>query len=54
MEDPAVFNAYKEMTVPAQPDCVEEHVRRLEESLQANGFAPNRNGGRQGYLHKVA
>ncbi len=29
MEDPEVFNAYKEMTVPAQPGWVEEHVRRL-------------------------
>jgi uncharacterized protein (DUF849 family) len=29
MEDPAVFNAYKEMTVPAQPGWVEEHVKRL-------------------------
>ena len=27
--DPALFNAYKEMTVPAQPAWVEEHVRRL-------------------------
>jgi uncharacterized protein (DUF849 family) len=25
----AIFNAYKEMTVPAQPGWVEEHVRRL-------------------------
>lgn len=29
MEDPAVFHAYQEMTVPAQPGWVEEHVRRL-------------------------
>ena len=29
MEDPAVFQAYKEMTVPAQPGWVEEHIRRL-------------------------
>jgi uncharacterized protein (DUF849 family) len=29
MEDPATFNAYKEMTVPAQPGWVEEHIRRL-------------------------
>ena len=29
MEDPAVFNAYKEMTVPAQPGWAEEHIRRL-------------------------
>ena len=29
MEHPEVFNAYKEMTVPAQPGWVEEHIRRL-------------------------
>ncbi len=29
MEDPEVFNAYKEMTVPAQPGWVEEHIKRL-------------------------
>ncbi|WP_043825196.1 3-keto-5-aminohexanoate cleavage protein, partial [Delftia sp. RIT313] len=29
MEDPAVFNAYREMTVPAQPGWAEEHIRRL-------------------------
>ena len=29
MEDPAVFNAYKEMTVPSQPGWAEEHIRRL-------------------------
>ena len=29
MEDPTVFNAYKEMTVPAQPGWVEEHIKRL-------------------------
>ena len=29
MEDPATYNAYKEMTVPAQPGWVEEHIRRL-------------------------
>ena len=28
-EDPAVFNAYKEMTVPSQPGWAEEHIRRL-------------------------
>jgi len=27
--NPAIFAAYKEMTVPAQPGWVEEHVRRL-------------------------
>jgi hypothetical protein len=25
----------------------------VEESLAANGFAPNRNGGNQGFLRKV-
>ncbi|GAA3996938.1 3-keto-5-aminohexanoate cleavage protein [Comamonas faecalis] len=29
LEDPVVYNAYKEMTVPAQPGWVEEHIRRL-------------------------
>jgi uncharacterized protein (DUF849 family) len=29
MADPAVFNAYKEMTVPAQPGWAEEHIKRL-------------------------
>ncbi|MDF3886823.1 3-keto-5-aminohexanoate cleavage protein [Cupriavidus basilensis] len=29
MEDPATFQAYKEMTVPSQPGWVEEHIRRL-------------------------
>jgi uncharacterized protein (DUF849 family) len=28
-EIPAIFEAYKEMTVPAQPGWVEEHIRRL-------------------------
>ncbi|WP_322061501.1 3-keto-5-aminohexanoate cleavage protein [Paraburkholderia sp. J63] len=28
-ENPTLFHAYKEMTVPAQPGWVEEHVRRL-------------------------
>ncbi|WP_416052916.1 3-keto-5-aminohexanoate cleavage protein [Cupriavidus basilensis] len=28
-ENPAIFDAYKEMTVPAQPGWVEEHIRRL-------------------------
>ena len=26
----------------------------VEESLEANGFAPNRRGGNQGYLRKTA
>jgi len=29
MEDPVVYQAYKEMTVPAQPGWAEEHIRRL-------------------------
>jgi uncharacterized protein (DUF849 family) len=29
MADPVVFNAYKEMTVPAQPGWAEEHIKRL-------------------------
>jgi uncharacterized protein (DUF849 family) len=33
-DDPAVFNAYKEMIVPAQPGWAEEHIRRLT----ANGI----------------
>ena len=28
-ENPAIFDAYKEMTVPAQPGWAEEHIRRL-------------------------
>ncbi|TDY21565.1 uncharacterized protein (DUF849 family) [Paraburkholderia sp. BL6665CI2N2] len=31
MEDPGVYNAYKEMTVPAQPGWAEEHIWRLNE-----------------------
>ncbi|UUZ75033.1 3-keto-5-aminohexanoate cleavage protein [Polaromonas sp. P1(28)-13] len=38
MEDPAVFNAYKEMTVPAQPGWVEEHVRRLTKAGIQSAF----------------
>ena len=29
LEDPVVYNAYKEMTVPAQPGWAEEHIKRL-------------------------
>jgi uncharacterized protein (DUF849 family) len=29
MAEPDVYNAYKEMTVPAQPGWAEEHIRRL-------------------------
>ena len=38
MEDPAVFNAYKEMTVPAQPGWVEEHIRRLSAAGVQSAF----------------
>ena len=34
IEDPALYEAYREMTVPAGPGWVEEHVRRLS----ANGI----------------
>ena len=36
-ERPAVYQAYREMTVPAGPGWVEEHLRRL----QANGIQPH-------------
>ena len=29
--DPALYHAYREMTVPAGPEWVEEHIRRLSE-----------------------
>ena len=38
MEDPAVFQAYKEMTVPAQPGWAEEHIRRLSEAGIQSAF----------------
>ncbi len=38
MEDPAVYNAYKEMTVPAQPGWAEEHIRRLTEAGIQSAF----------------
>jgi len=38
MEDPAVFNAYKEMTVPAQPGWAEEHIRRLNDAGIQSAF----------------
>lgn len=38
MEDPAVYNAYKEMTVPAQPGWAEEHIRRLNEAGIQSAF----------------
>jgi uncharacterized protein (DUF849 family) len=38
MEDPAVFNAYKEMTVPAQPGWAEEHIRRLTKAGIQSAF----------------
>ena len=37
-ENPAIFNAYKEMTVPAQPGWVEEHVRRLTKAGIQSAF----------------
>ncbi|HJV71656.1 3-keto-5-aminohexanoate cleavage protein [Ideonella sp.] len=36
-ERPAVYQAYREMTVPAGPTWVEEHLKRL----QANGIQPH-------------
>ena len=38
MEDPAVFLAYKEMTVPAQPGWAEEHIKRLNEAGIQSAF----------------
>jgi uncharacterized protein (DUF849 family) len=38
MEDPAVYNAYKEMTVPAQPGWAEEHIRRLNDARIQSAF----------------
>jgi uncharacterized protein (DUF849 family) len=38
MEDPEVYNAYKEMTVPAQPGWAEEHIRRLNEAGIQSAF----------------
>lgn len=38
MEDPLVYNAYKEMTVPAQPGWAEEHIRRLNEAHIQSAF----------------
>lgn len=32
LEDPAMYHAYREMTIPAGPAWVEEHLRRLSES----------------------
>jgi len=37
-ENPAIFHAYKEMTVPAQPGWVEEHVRRLTKAGIQSAF----------------
>lgn len=37
-ENPAIFNAYKEMTVPAHPAWVEEHVRRLTKAGIQSAF----------------
>jgi uncharacterized protein (DUF849 family) len=38
MADPEVYNAYKEMTVPAQPGWAEEHIRRLNEAGIQSAF----------------
>ena len=38
MEDREVYNAYKEMTVPAQPGWAEEHIRRLNEAGIQSAF----------------
>ena len=38
MEDPEVYNAYKEMTVPAQPGWAEEHIRRLNKAGIQSAF----------------
>ena len=37
-EIPAIFNAYKEMTVPSQPGWVEEHIRRLTQAGIQSAF----------------
>jgi len=37
-EIPAIFEAYREMTVPAQPGWVEEHVRRLTKAGIQSAF----------------
>ena len=37
LERPAVWDAYRDMTVPAGPTWVDEHLRRL----QANGIQPH-------------
>jgi len=38
MTDPAVYHAYKEMTVPAQPGWAEEHIRRLNKAGIQSAF----------------
>ena len=38
MENPEVYRAYKEMTVPAQPGWAEEHIRRLNEAGIQSAF----------------
>ncbi|MDP9879396.1 uncharacterized protein (DUF849 family) [Variovorax boronicumulans] len=38
MEDPEVYRAYKEMTVPAQPGWAEEHIRRLTKAGIQSAF----------------
>src|SRR3954453_23791428 len=40
--DPALYHAYREMTVPAGPEWVEEHIRRLsEKGIQTQFQLPN-------------
>lgn len=38
MDDPVVYQAYKEMTVPAQPGWAEEHIRRLSKAGLQSAF----------------
>ena len=47
--DPALYQAYREMTIPAGPEWVEEHIRRLSEkgiqtALPARQHHPARDG----------
>jgi uncharacterized protein (DUF849 family) len=38
MDDPTIYHAYKEMTVPAQPGWVEEHIKRLSAAGLQSAF----------------
>ncbi len=40
IEDPALYEAYREMTVPAGPGWVEEHVRRLQRATASSPHFP--------------